>query len=484
MKKKISLVLLIGLIAILSVCMFACNEDKADPTYTVEPYTSFDISGVQITQKGTNTYEYVVESNIAPSATAKVYVTRYEKITADSNPVEYTVVDGKYAFTEEVKYNSYYITVVDGSNTANLPLTRPQMTPALSKTESNTAVLSYNFVSGTSWSSFCDPTGKSVYRSSSLVFGDDATLIAQNVNIFGVDSTTDISPDESEPYYFVVLSAKNGIVKYISAPITTIENLYSNIKVEMMSENGTPYIKVDGKFVTDGEVAVELYSPDEKLGKVLEIIGEAKSGSAGDDFSVTVDISQVISEKGAGIWYDIKLTTSFGNLCEISDSAADMWQTLDYDKVKFEFKEWNKILKLNYEFSDCRVDYIDIETGADGVPTLVVKGEITSEGIVDVRLHFDAEFGGVKHHYYSENVSTESGKFEFKMQLTKIPYNSSTPWCWFHIYTYKEGISTENSSELSRGSELKINQSFVYDGVRYSIRSGGSMQLVIQAEKN
>lgn len=481
MKKNISLILIIALLAALALCLVAC--DDGDVIYNVEPYTAYEITHVDIVQSGANTFDYVLTSDIEPSATARVYLTRYDKISSDAAAIDYEIVDGKYSFTQEVRYASYYIQIVDGDRLAVLPLTRPQMAPTLSTVEKN-KVLTYNFVNGTSWSSFCDPTGKSVYKSSKTSLDDSATLIATEVNIFGADTTTDVLPSESEPYYFVVLSAKNGVVRYVSAPIMQIDKAYTDLSVELKQIEGKPYLQVNGRFVIDGDVALELYSADTKLGKVVEIIGDKKSGKAGDSFEVLLDATEVVSGKsGAGIWYDIKLATASGSLYELSSSMADMTQAELYGNITFEFKEWYGVLKLNYAYYDCTVTSINIENDANGVPTLYVRG-ISADEVSKVRLHFDAEYGGEKHHYYSENLSKEAGEFEFEMKLTDIPYNSSTPWCWFHLDVYKNGSTTAyNRMELNRGNELKLNQSFVYNGVRYSIRNTDSMQLVIQAEK-
>lgn len=462
-----------------SIVTFVVNPDG---TTSSEAYEAQGISHVDIVQKSTNTFQYSVTSDIAPSTTARVYVSRYDSVTSDMKPVDYENVDGKYVFTEEVKYKEYFIHIVDGNKKAVLPLTRPQMAPSLSMLESGSAVLTYHFVNGTSWSSFCDPTGKAVYKSSKTTFDETATVVEKNVNIAGVDSSTDVNPSDSEPYYYVVLSAKNGIVTYVSAPLMTVDRAYSDIAVSLKLENGVPYLQIDGKFVVDGDIAPELYSADTKLGKVLEIVGETKSGKAGDSFSVKLDIAQVISgSSGAGIWYDIKLKSSTGSLYEVDDSVADFAQTVLYGNVTFEFKEWNHILKLNYQYYDFTATSVTIEQKEDEAPVLVVKG-VYADSMVDVKLHADYKDKADKSHdLLWDNKSSEAGQFEFRVSLTDIPA-SEQPWAWFHIYTYKtENVS--NSGDLNRGTQLAIGQTFDYNGVRYTIQAheGVGAQLVIEA---
>lgn len=474
-------VLLISLVAVLlTLCLSACFEFKREK----EPYTAYEITNVEIHQQSLNTFKYVVKSDIAPSDTAKVYITRYDRIDESTAPIAYTDNGGSFSFVADVAYSSYFIHIVDGDKSATLPMTRPQMAPALTRGEGS-CVLTYNFVNGTSWSSFCDPTGKSVYKSSSTDFDESAQLVAKNVNIFGVDSTTDVTPTEDMPYYYVVLSAKNGIVKYVSAPLMTVDQAYSDIAVSMQDVAGVPTLKVSGKFVIDGDVALEFYSADSKLGKVLEIVGERVQGKAGEEFSVTLDMRKVVNgTTGAGIWYDIKLSSASGSLYELPRTCADMDETAVYENATFEFKSWNDILKLNYEYYDYATSSVRIDD-VDGVPALIIEGSYSSDTVREIKLHADADANGQKTEFLWNNLSEDSGKFLFNVPLTDLP-TDGTPWVWFHIYTYKGNATSANSSDLARGPKLSIGQEFTHNGVLYTIQAyqGVGTQLAIEAKAN
>lgn len=478
--KKMKILMLCVLAVAAVLCLCACDQANQR-----EPYTAYEITKVDIHQKGTDTFDFLVTSDIAPSDSTKVYITRYDKLTDGDKALSYENKDGKFFFQAEVSYDSYFIKIVDGNSIATLPMARPKMAPALTGgAKSN--VLTYNFVNGTSWSSFCDPTGKAVYKSASPVFDENAQLVAQNVNIFGVDSTTDNAPSEQMPYYYVVLSAKNGIVTYVSAPVMTVDNAFKNLKVEMTAVDGKKMLKVSGKFATKGDVALELYSADSKLGRVMELVGQRVSGEAGDRFEALLDMSQVVSgASGAGIWYDIKLASSSGSLYELSKDYADMGQTVKDKNVTFEFKEWNSILKLNYQLYDFDVSSVRIEL-INGVPTLIVEGTMDTE-LRDIKLHGDADISGEKKSFLWDNKATEAGTFLFQMALTELPSGSPEPWTWFHIYTYK-GNATINSgkSDLNRGDGLQIGEIFEYEGVTYKIEAynGTGAQLAISAKKN
>lgn len=103
-------------------------------------------------------------------------------------------------------------------------------------------------------------------------------------------------------------------------------------------------------------------------------------------------------------------------------------------------------------------------------PTLVVKGTYAAD-VGCIVLHADAN--GV--HYYGQNVSEETGKFELRFDLTQISVEG-TPWAWFHIYTYDVADPADfgnnyTKSDLIRGDHLADGAAWEYEGVRYEIRS-------------
>lgn len=184
-----------------------------------EPYVSSSISQIDIVQKQKNTFEYTVKSDLLPSEKTKVFITKYDKINNDLEPIDYIAEDGKFIFTKEVDDDFYFIQIVEENKKVIMAINRPQMEPSLISDERGN-ILTYNFINGTSWSSFCDQTGKAIYRSESSVFNEDAILIEEKINMLESNVTIDFNPNMTEPYYFIVLSSKNGIVRYISLPYT------------------------------------------------------------------------------------------------------------------------------------------------------------------------------------------------------------------------------------------------------------------------
>lgn len=478
MKKNVKIVLIVLLATLAVVCLAACNAYNR--TYTFTPYTAYEITKVNITQTSRTACNYTVTCDIAPSNSAKVYVTHYDKIASDDVAIDYVATNGNYVFDCDVSFASYYIHVVDGEKTAVLPMTRPQMTPTLTANGTSN-VLSYNFVNGTSWSSFCDPTGKSVYKSAQSTFDEStATLVAKNVAIAYADSTTDIAASDDMPYYYVVLSAKNGIVTYVTTPIICVEKAFSGMQASLETINGVASLKISGTSLLGGTLAVELYSADTTLGRVVEVLGDEVNIVSGQPFTATIDVSKILSgEVGAGIWYDVKISSSFG-MFDVYTESADMMQEILSQGAKFEFKEWGGLLKVNYGYgADFVVSSVNIQN-VDGVPTLIVKGN-SIDSVKCVKLHADAEYGpkdangSNKHHQYWNNVSTAKNEFEFRVKLTDLPVNGET-WSWFHVYAYdvanvSNSATPTGKSDLKRGGVLKVDQKFVYNGVVYTVKA-------------
>lgn len=353
MKKNFKIILLLVLTTLLVACLCACSQDDTMGFDRNEFYQAYNVTEVYVEQKETNVYLYKIKTDIEISANTKVYVTRYEKLPTNAEAITFTKEDGALVFTATVPYESYFIRVVDGDKNALMPMAKPMFAPKLEKVNGimPSNVVTFNFVEGTSWSSFCDPTGKAVYRSASRQFDAQAEVVAKNIQIAGVDSTTDASPDANKPYYFVVLTAKNGVVTYVSTPLMDYDSAFKDVSATLEKVNDKATLVITGKFKVVGDVAIEVYSEDEKLGSVTEVVGEFVSGSAGESFRATLDLTSIINNvSGKGIWYDIKLATKAGLLFDIPSNVANTSDSILVDGTTVKFETWNNLLKVSYTF--------------------------------------------------------------------------------------------------------------------------------------
>ncbi|MBO5982484.1 MAG: hypothetical protein J6Q06_01230 [Clostridia bacterium] len=450
-----------------SIVTFVYNP-KENGTTETEFYQAYNVTDVYMEQKTMDSYLYKVKSDIAITDSTKVYVSPYATLSADAEAIAYTKENDALVFNARVPYDSYFIHVVDGEKSASIPMAKPMCAPTLSKVkgENPSNVVTYNFVAGTSWSSFCDPMGKAVYRSAKGKFDETAEVVAKNVQISGVDSTTDTAPDASKPYYYVVLTSKNGVVTFVSAPLIDYDTAFSNVEVKVENQGGRAVLVVEGTFNVAGSAAIDVYSADEKLGSVTEIIGEFVSGEAGERFRATLDFTSIIKAAGAGIWYDVKLATGTGLLLEIPAATANTANVVQIDRTTIKFESWNDVLKLTYAFYDVSVSSVIIdESDATRGPVLIVTG-IMANGVREVKLHADDEN---KEDLWTDISETE-GEFRFELELADLA-TCSTPY-WFHLYIYKGNATVPSATiDLNRGPALSIGQEFVFGSKKFIIHA-------------
>ncbi len=124
----------------------------------------------------------------------------------------------------------------------------------------------------------------------------------------------------------------------------------------------------------------------------------------------------------------------------------------------------------NYEVTSIALEEIDNKA------YVVVKG-VSNVTIPCVKLHAD---GGGKH-YYAENVSTEEGKLEFRMELSQFE-TEGTPWHWFHIYVYGEQEPSDPSKpaqsiDLARNGLIADGESITVDGKKFEITNAGQLAI-------
>lgn len=116
----------------------------------------------------------------------------------------------------------------------------------------------------------------------------------------------------------------------------------------------------------------------------------------------------------------------------------------------------------------------------DNKPYVVVQGTCPKT-IPCIKLHADGDSNGVKAHFYGNNVSTEAGKFELRLDMSNFnPEN--TPWHWFHIYTYTdenpEDLGTyADYVNLNRGSLIDVGVSIECNGILYTVKDNGQLAI-------
>lgn len=166
--------------------------------------------------------------------------------------------------------------------------------------------------------------------------------------------------------------------------------------------------------------------------------------------------------------YDAKMDLPRGTI--------EIGATYEYDGVIYEIKQEGNTEQLVIQPKPApltEVESITVELDENGKPILVVKGVLSSKAVC-IKLHADADTDDGKQHYFADNVSAETGKFEFRFDMTQVPTKSGgATWAWFHIYSYNTSDPTNLTSyaekfDLMRGNFLADDAGHEYSGVKYT----------------
>ena len=191
-------------------------------------YTTYNFSNVEMRELLDGNYHFTFGVDCG-NDDVQVYFTDRDFIanTEVCKTVTKEVVNQevRFSFVAEVERGiDYYLWVVGEDKETVLPISAPYMEPYLDATNSVLASVRFGFFENVSHISFCDREGKAVYESTSADF--DAGIVSIITNL-PISSPSCIIPShrfKPEKYYFVVLTAKNGLLKIISKPLTAANN--------------------------------------------------------------------------------------------------------------------------------------------------------------------------------------------------------------------------------------------------------------------
>lgn len=117
---------------------------------------------------------------------------------------------------------------------------------------------------------------------------------------------------------------------------------FKNVKASISSENGKPIMTVTADIgtLTNSDVKLMLRTGD----KTIEIKNSSKTSGK---FSGVADLTK-LTEKGS--WYDVYWKVESKNVeLDLSSEQANMSSTFKYNGFKYQFKEWNSQLKVEFE---------------------------------------------------------------------------------------------------------------------------------------
>ncbi len=319
MKKKVKL--LCGVLVtvcfscLLGVFGSACAKSSREGE---KEFLAYTLSDVVMTQKGVNTYSFEFSADCAGDG-AKVYFTENDRIKNSDSPVDVESAENdglvRYSFTSDLQLSEeYYLWVVSDEKEVMLPITAPSMFPSMETRVAGGAIFHFNFTTGVSWSSFCDPDGKAVYMGDNDVFDETAKPVAEGIVITEGDSVIAASKFDGSKFYYSVTTAKNGLLKIISSPITLTSALFSRITDITATLNTKPSLEVGVELEENSDIAqsadLQLVIKNSAGDEIYSANPVWKNNTAGFTFDCTMLLK-------ADLWYDIALAYKGAIICDV-----------------------------------------------------------------------------------------------------------------------------------------------------------------------
>jgi hypothetical protein len=366
----------------------AVSCQNSESLRQVDRYETYNFSDVLMRQTGIDSFE--ISFTIDAEEDLDFYLTDRDKLTTNEVPLLVDKDGDKYSFDATLNLNSeYYLWGVGAFKEAFLPLTVPSMFPYIEK-KVNSADYEFNFsfTPGVSWSSFCDPTGKNIYASSSSIFDDSATPLVENVAITDGSTTISASDYDEALFYYSVIEAKNGLVKIVSTPIVAKDRFSSDLTsltAILQNINSKPTFSLTAG-MREGSLFVQDASKLQLIIKNTsgDEIHSAKATPTSSGLRMTVDLTTLEDE---GNRYDIVFAyagTVYMDVPKQLVSGKDIYNTsyLDLDDTKYSFQNWEGSLKVVYaHYADKFLsDYKITMTPTGENPALNLKAQ-AKEGV-------------------------------------------------------------------------------------------------------
>ena len=194
-----------------------------DSKQTQEPYVTYNFLSVEMRQTSIQHYQFDFAVDCG-NDDVKVYLTERDYIAASDSAKavskEVSNTNARFRFEADlVLGREYYLWVVGEEKEILLPLCVPSIDPCLKMDAVGGAELHFRFAEKTSHIDFCDPRGKSIYASDFPVFDDSATPIAERLMESAYGFRMLAHQFDKDKSYFVVLTAKNGLLTFVSLPV-------------------------------------------------------------------------------------------------------------------------------------------------------------------------------------------------------------------------------------------------------------------------
>lgn len=355
MKKLKILICLAAALILIATAFSACAPVRESE----DDYVTYTLSNVVMTQTGINEYDFQFDVD-SGSEDINVYLTERDRLKNTDVALTVTkTVNGQNAhvgFSKALQLSEEYYLWIVGEKEVMLPITAPSMFPSMEPT-SGGVMFHFNYSYNVSWSSFCDPTGRAVYSSAKPTFDNDASVIRQGLQITEQDYIIPEAEFSADKYYYSVTTAKNGLLKIISAPVSLSDSVLGQIEdisAKLSSVGGVPTMTVS-VVPADGRDLALTQASDLQLFVKNDVGDEIYSSTPVWDEGKAVmnfDCSNLIV---AGKWYDVCFAyrgAMIGDVpVEWNDSnVGTSGSVTGTNLIKYSFADFEGQLKIYYDY--------------------------------------------------------------------------------------------------------------------------------------
>lgn len=462
MKKVKYLLSLVVVFVLVMLALAACAPKREQE----DDYVVYTLSNVVMTQKGINTYKFDFDVD-SGSEDIKVYFTERDRIKATDKPIEVSKTssgeNAHVTFTLDLQLSEEYYLWVIGNKEVVLPITVPSMFPSLERT-SGGVMFHFNYSYDVSWSSFCDPTGRAVYSSNSAQFDSTATVLRENIVITEQEYIIPENEFDENKFYYSVTTAKNGLLKIISAPITMSDDIFEQIdaiSVDMLQINGVPSMKltvtpaVGSELATSQMAELQLFVKNDIGDEIYSTTPVFNNGMA----TYVFDCSQLII---ASKWYDVCLAyrgSMIGDVpVEFKGNDIGTGRSVSgANDISYKLANWEGQLKVYYEYAPVSAfdlcDYtVEFDVASESLIVTVSK-IFGNNPVPTLAITAGSTEPVLKINY----TSMQDGSYVYRLKLNtlSVKYNpSDAEPTWYDIRLFFDGICAELGKDAVKAGQF------------------------------
>lgn len=450
---------------VLAVTVITLNVMPFVSGYIETPdYQSYQIDAIDIKQNNFNSYDLEIAFNAVDDLSdVTLYISQMAQNLSSDTEVSFSVSSNLLIvddFSIEDR-GDYFVTLTFGPNNqsrAVLPITFPIMQPKIYLNDGLNNIM-FEVDGTTSWSSFIDPEGVSIYKSATPVFDDEAFLIEEDMRIT-VTEYLDHDTSDDYPYYYIRFSSKEGRVTYTSSALfgeTTQADFQAHYVTSIDGEN---YLRLRGSIhgpQADNDQAARDISLRVGNYPVTFMVDNSYQGDDSKRFDFYIELERLSEGSNDLVFF----YTENGTMLEAS-VATQGWnlETMERKIGASIYSLSNPdalVIHRNYD-----ITYQDLQGSFE-----VIEGRVHL--IIEGSAYFeDADLI----EYMTLEVSTlpivrlddiENGTFRFLIDLTSLAVDGT--WYDIHLLIREDGVNYR--VDLPANQVAKIP--FIYEGVHYEL---------------